>query len=124
MFLLGFEKPKKRDFGKSFCLNFTIFIFYYFPKIFFELLVSNPLVFSTLELKSTILSIGFLWEKRRLFVVVALNHQVARDCFVVVVGNHSVVNLTFVWLLGVVYSGDCNCLCDSEARIHLGMAGM
>ena len=37
-------------------------------------------------------------ELETLVVVVALNHQVARDCFVVVVGNHSVVNLTFVWL--------------------------
>ena len=70
MFSLGFEKSKERVLGKAFELNFSILVSLYFPKIFFELLVSNPLVFSTLELKSTIFSIGFCVRKRDCFVVV------------------------------------------------------
>jgi len=43
------------------------------------LLVSNPLVFSTLELKSTIFSIGFCVGKRDCFVVVVLTTKRKRS---------------------------------------------
>jgi len=56
-------KIKEKGFWEKLLFELHYLDFYYFPKIFFELLVSNPLVFSTLELKSTIFSIGFLWEK-------------------------------------------------------------
>ena len=63
-------KIKEKGFWEKLLFELHYLDFYHFPKIFFELLVSNPLVFSTLELKSTIFSIGFCVGKRDCFVVV------------------------------------------------------
>ena len=66
-------KTKEKGFWEKLLFELHYLGFIYFPKIFFELLVSNPLVFSTLEPKSTILFYrSFCVGKRDCFVVVVL----------------------------------------------------
>jgi len=69
VFLLGFGKSRRGFLGKS-LIHLLYFVFLFFPKDFLCDLISIPLIFSTLEQKSTISSIGSLCGKRDCFVVV------------------------------------------------------
>ena len=60
----------KKEFLGKFLIELLHLDFYYFPRIFFEILISIPLVFSTLELHLLSHSIGSLCGRKKLFVVV------------------------------------------------------
>ena len=61
---------KEKGFWEKEFDSTSISWFQFFPRIFFVILISIPLVFSTLELHLLSYSIGFLCGRKRLFVVV------------------------------------------------------
>ena len=73
---------KEKGFWEKILIELLHLDFYNFPRIFFEFLISIPLVFSTLELHLLSYSIGSLCGKR--------------DCLWLL--DHQVVNPIFAWL--------------------------
>ena len=103
-FLLGFGKPKKRVFGKIVLIHLPYLCFSFSQGFFFVILISIPLVFSTLELKSTISFYRiFVWEKK-----------IVCGCFL----DHQVVNPIFTWLCAFgLYPSSCEVILVSFVLI-------
>ena len=63
-------KIKEKGFWEKSFDSSSISWFQFFPRVFFVILISIPLVFSTLELHLLSYSIGSLCGRKRLFVVI------------------------------------------------------